>query len=108
MYAWFVTNDDNFEKLDDPPPLEPTLRASVQKRIVLTDGGYSLSKGKQWCEECEPRFWPGAETRRRSSLRRLTAAPCTDNNAATCAPLLISRALVARNVQLWQTCSQLN
>lgn len=69
MYAWFVTNEYNFEKLDDPPPFEPTLCAGCGKRIVLPEGGYTLSKGKHWCEACEPPFQPSP--RRGAGRRRL-------------------------------------
>jgi hypothetical protein len=54
MYAWFATNEFNFEKLENPPTFEPTLCAGCGKRIVLSEGGYTLVKGKHWCEACEP------------------------------------------------------
>jgi hypothetical protein len=58
MYAWYVTNEYNFEKLENPPPFEPTLCAGCGKRIVLSEGGYTLSKGKHWCAACDPTFQP--------------------------------------------------
>jgi len=58
MYAWFATNEYNFDKLKDPPRFEPTLCAGCGKRIVLSEGGYTLAKGKHWCEACEPQPAP--------------------------------------------------
>ena len=54
MYAWYVTNEFNFEKLANPPSFEPTLCEGCGNRIVLPEGGYTLAKGKYWCERCEP------------------------------------------------------
>jgi hypothetical protein len=69
LYAWYATNEYNFEKLENPPPFEPTLCDGCGKRIVLTEGGYMLSKGKHLCEACASpplaRRRPGSGRRRR-------------------------------------------
>jgi hypothetical protein len=54
MYAWYGTNEFNFEKLANPPSFEPTLCEGCGNRIVLAEGGYTLAKGKYWCENCDP------------------------------------------------------
>lgn len=53
LYAWYVTNEYNFEKLENPPPFEPTLCDGCGKRIVLSEGGYTVSNGKHFCDACE-------------------------------------------------------
>lgn len=58
MYAWFATNEYNFEKLENPPPFKPTFCAGCKKRIVLAEGGYTRVKGKYWCEACDPQPLP--------------------------------------------------
>jgi hypothetical protein len=67
MYAWFATNEYNFEKLQDPPRFEPTLCSGCGKRIILSDGGYTFADGKRWCESCEPQPAP---SKPRSARRR--------------------------------------
>lgn len=53
MYAWYGTNEYNFEKLENPPEFEPTLCSKCGERIVLSDGGYSSLCGVYRCENCE-------------------------------------------------------
>jgi len=66
MYAWYATNEFNFEKLENPPAFEPTLCDRCGKRIVLPEGGYIMAQGKYWCQSCGPR-----NPVRRSSKPRL-------------------------------------
>lgn len=68
MFVWFATNEYNFEKLENPPPFEPTLCSGCGKRIVLPEGGYSLSGGTYWCSSCHP--MPGPPRIPRSRRRR--------------------------------------
>ncbi len=52
MYVYFGTNEYNFEKLANPPAYEPTKCAQCGKVIVLSEGGYSISRGEYRCEAC--------------------------------------------------------
>ena len=53
MYAWYGTNEYNFEVLPNPPEFSPTHCSKCGKRIVLPDGGYSTLCGVYRCDECE-------------------------------------------------------
>ena len=52
MYAWYGTNEHNFEKLGDPPEYEPTRCVKCRKIINLGEDGYGMSGGKYLCEKC--------------------------------------------------------
>jgi len=52
MYVYFGTNEYNFEKLANPPTYEPTKCSLCGKVIVLSEGGYSISRGEYRCELC--------------------------------------------------------
>ncbi|MCO6510856.1 MAG: hypothetical protein J5I65_08690 [Aridibacter famidurans] len=52
MYVWYGTNEYNFEVLKNPPSFEPTLCAGCKEVIPLADGGYVISKGDYFCEDC--------------------------------------------------------
>ena len=52
IYVYFGTNDYNFEKLANPPPYEPTKCSVCGKVIVLSEEGYSISRGAYRCELC--------------------------------------------------------
>ena len=55
LYVYNGTNDYNFVKLEHPPEFAPTLCARCQRRIVLPEGGYTWSKGKYICMDCDDR-----------------------------------------------------
>ena len=52
MYAWYGTNEYNFEKLPNPPAFEPTYCSKCKERIILPDGGYSDLCGVYRCDNC--------------------------------------------------------
>ena len=52
MYAYYGTNEFNFEKLADPPAFEPTRCAKCNKVIRLAQDGYTVSGGKNFCSSC--------------------------------------------------------
>lgn len=52
MYAWYGTNEYNFEKLQNPPSYEPTHCSKCDVIIKLGEDGYTQSGDKYWCEEC--------------------------------------------------------
>jgi hypothetical protein len=52
MYAYYGTNEYNFEKLSNPPPFEPTLCSQCGKVIRLAEGGYSVKGGEYSCMKC--------------------------------------------------------
>jgi len=52
MYAYFGTNEYNFEKLENPPTFEPKHCASCGAAISLANEGYSQLGGEYWCESC--------------------------------------------------------
>ena len=58
MYAYFGTNEYNFEVLANPPPYEPTLCSRCGTRIALAQGGYSMKGEAYLCQECSQSF-PG-------------------------------------------------
>lgn len=53
LYAWYVTNEYNFEKVANPPPFEPTLCDRCGKRIVQPAGGYVRGPQGIWCQACD-------------------------------------------------------
>jgi hypothetical protein len=67
MFAWWVTNEYNFEKLANPPAFRPTFCAGCHTRIILPEGGYTLSGGKYWCASCDARHPPSVPPRSRRS-----------------------------------------
>lgn len=52
LFVYYGTNEYNFEKLPDPPEYEPTCCSKCGRRIVLSEGGYSVLGGKYTCMEC--------------------------------------------------------
>ena len=71
MYAWYATNEFNFDKLENPPAFAPTVCQRCGKRIVLPQGGFTMAEGKYWCEACDPataRRSPRSRTRRRNGV----------------------------------------
>jgi hypothetical protein len=70
MYAWYVTNDYNFEKVANPPPFEPTLCDRCGKRIVLPEGGYVRGPGGIWCHACDERSLPKPPSRSKKPPKR--------------------------------------
>jgi len=55
MYVWYVTNEYNFDKLENPPTFEPTLCRRCRKRIPLGHGGYVREpNGEYVCDSCDP------------------------------------------------------
>nr|MDO8112522.1 SEC-C metal-binding domain-containing protein [Candidatus Sigynarchaeota archaeon] len=52
MYVWYGTNQYNFEKLPNPPAFKPIHCAKCNKIIDLGEDGYSMWKGKYFCESC--------------------------------------------------------
>lgn len=52
MYVWYGLNEYNFEKLPNPPAIEPTYCSNCNERIILPDGGYSVLRGKYTCDRC--------------------------------------------------------
>ena len=52
MYAWYGTNEYNFEKLENPPRFKNTYCSKCGDRIVLPDGGYSVLCDVYLCYDC--------------------------------------------------------
>ena len=52
MYAYYGTNEYNFEKLPNPPAFEPTCCSQCGKAIDLGGGGYSQSGKGYTCMDC--------------------------------------------------------
>src|SRR5262245_30847592 len=52
LYAYFATNDYNFEKLANPPAYEPTHCARCNKVIKLVSDRYTVSKDGTFCVNC--------------------------------------------------------
>ena len=52
LYAYFGTNDYNFEKLANPPPYAPTRCTGCNKVIKLASDSYTLAKGGTYCISC--------------------------------------------------------
>jgi hypothetical protein len=52
MYAYYGTNEYNFEKLPDPPKYEPTRCSKCGRVIVLSEGGYVSSARGYECMKC--------------------------------------------------------
>ena len=52
LYVYYGTNEFNFTKLENPPSYEPTKCGGCRRIILLGEGGYSLHKGKYWCDNC--------------------------------------------------------
>jgi hypothetical protein len=60
MYAYYGTNEFNFERLEEVPEFEPTLCAGCNAIIHLAEGGYSVSGGGHYCPECTAKRIPWA------------------------------------------------
>ena len=45
IYVYYGTNDFNFEKIENPPPYEPTRCSTCNAIIHLAEGGYSMLGG---------------------------------------------------------------
>lgn len=52
MYAYYGTNEYNFEVLPNPPAYEPTKCAECGKVIALGVDGHSMQGDQYWCETC--------------------------------------------------------
>jgi hypothetical protein len=52
MYAYFGTNEYNFEKMPNPPAFKPTHCGKCGTVIVLSDGGYSQGAKGYRCSRC--------------------------------------------------------
>jgi hypothetical protein len=52
LYVYYGTNEYNFEKLENPPPYQPTRCAMCRRMLNLSRGGWSLSGGQHLCEKC--------------------------------------------------------
>ena len=52
MYAYYGTNEHNFEKIENPPAFEPKRCATCGAAIRLADGGYSQCGHDYSCESC--------------------------------------------------------
>jgi hypothetical protein len=52
MYAYFGTNEYNFETLPNPPAYEPTRCSKCNQVIKLGDGGYSRGRDGYVCIGC--------------------------------------------------------
>lgn len=52
LYVYYGTNEYNFEKLENPPPYQPTKCANCGSVISLGEDGYSTKGDEYWCEEC--------------------------------------------------------
>lgn len=59
MYAYYATNEYNFEVLENPPAFEPTKCGKCGRVIKLGEGGYSYQGGKYKCYECTCADSPG-------------------------------------------------
>lgn len=59
-YAWYATNEYNFEKLPDPPACESTTCHGCGRVIALSEGGYSSRGGHYFCGRCTARDFAGA------------------------------------------------
>ncbi|MFO7651155.1 MAG: hypothetical protein R6X13_07465 [bacterium] len=56
MYAWYGTNEYNFEKLPNPPGYRPTFCKRCHRRVRLaTDGHTLMPDGSIYCEDCAER-----------------------------------------------------
>lgn len=54
MYAYYGTNEYNFEPLPDPPAYEPTRCHKCGDVINLGEGGYSRGRDGYTCMNCMP------------------------------------------------------
>jgi len=52
MFVHSATNEHNFEKLENPPPFEPTHCAGCGVVIRLAQDGYTMREAKVFCEAC--------------------------------------------------------
>ena len=59
MYAYYGTNEYNFEVLENPPKYKPTKCARCGTVIRLADGGYSFSGAEGYlCFDCTSATYP--------------------------------------------------
>jgi hypothetical protein len=52
MYVYYVTNEYNFEKLENPPDYEPKKCSQCGVVIRLGVEGHSQKGNEYWCEAC--------------------------------------------------------
>jgi hypothetical protein len=52
MFAWYGTNEYNFEKLEHPPEFAPTHCSGCGRVISLANDAYMAADNKYWCEIC--------------------------------------------------------
>ncbi|HKZ96581.1 MAG TPA: hypothetical protein VJ045_06335 [Hyphomicrobiaceae bacterium] len=52
LYAYYGTNEYNFEKLANPPAFEPTRCAECNRVISLGQDGYTIQGEKTYCMNC--------------------------------------------------------
>ena len=67
MYVWYGTNAYNFEKLENPPPYEPTRCARCGAIIRLSEEEYSVLGTQYTCVRC-------MTTEKGSPIRRTSVA----------------------------------
>jgi hypothetical protein len=56
IYAYFGTNNYNFQKLANPPAFTPTRCTKCKRVINLGEESYTLDGNDILCEECGPQF----------------------------------------------------
>ncbi len=59
MYVYYGTNEYNFERLENPPDYEPTTCSKCEAVIILSEGGFSISRGEYRCGQCSAAELPG-------------------------------------------------
>jgi len=52
MYAYYGTNEYNYEKLEKPPKYKPTHCSKCRKVINLSEGGFAINKDGYVCMNC--------------------------------------------------------
>lgn len=65
MYAWYGTNEYNFEKLENPPSFKPTHCGKCGNAVSLSEDGYSILCDEYRCENC-----PITDKERESIIKR--------------------------------------
>lgn len=69
MYAYYGTNEHNFEKLPHPPSYEPSRCSRCRRVITLTTDAYFIRGNEYQCERCGPKL-PTVRGRSRPSPDR--------------------------------------
>jgi hypothetical protein len=75
MYVDWATNEYNFEKLENPPPFEPTHCGGCGVVIRLAKDSFSMREGKYFCEACNTRE---SRTSMQQFLAQLIPPPARD------------------------------